>query len=426
MSLETVRTGSDVDTLAERFRSVRRFSEVLASPLSTEDCALQSMTDASPTKWHLAHTTWFFETFVLSEQPSYQVYDESYSYLFNSYYNTVGKQFPRSQRGLMSRPGLAEILAYRQHVDEQMVGFLTSKGDLNKRLVQVVEIGLHHEQQHQELILTDIKHVFSRNPLRPAYRECAFAESQDGGSSNWLEYEEGIHWIGQEGTDFSFDNESPSHRVFLESFGLCDQLVTCGEYLRFIEEGGYERPELWLSLGWEKVCQQGWCAPLYWYQRDNQWYEFSLSGPQRMVPSLPVCHVSYFEADAFARWSDARLPTEAEWEVASCDVPLQGNFVDTCWTSDATIHPGCGSPSVIHPANMFGDVWEWTASPYIPYPGYAPPSGALGEYNGKFMCNQYVLRGGSCATSSTHIRNTYRNFFPPDARWQFTGMRLCR
>jgi ergothioneine biosynthesis protein EgtB len=426
MSLDAITMEFDLEELAERFRLVREFSEEIARPLSAEDCAVQSMVDASPTKWHLAHTTWFFETFVLSEQPNYRAFDKSYAYLFNSYYNIVGKQFPRAQRGLMSRPTLAEISAYRRHVDERMMESFASNSLSNKRLAQVVEIGLHHEQQHQELMLTDIKHVLARNPLQPLYREGEFAARDDSGGSHWLEYEEGIQWIGHETNDSCFDNELPKHRVFLESFCLCDKLVNCGEYLRFIEDDGYERPELWLSLGWDKKCEQNWNAPLYWYQHDDHWSEYSLAGSQRIVSALPVCHVSYFEADAFARWSGARLATESEWEVASRDVPPDGNFVDTCWSDGVAIHPGCGIPKVARPTSILGGVWEWTASPYTPYPGYAPPSGALGEYNGKFMCNQYVLRGGSCATSSTHIRDTYRNFFPPEARWQFTGIRLCR
>ncbi|MCG8449407.1 MAG: ergothioneine biosynthesis protein EgtB [Pirellulales bacterium] len=422
MTVEIATTSSAGHLLAERFQTVRRFSEELAAPLSAEDCALQSMADVSPTKWHLAHTTWFFETFILSEQPGYRAFDKHYAYLFNSYYNSLGKQFPRPKRGLMSRPGLAEILEYRRHVDVQIAELLASRNVSDQRLAHFLEIGLHHEQQHQELMLTDIKHVLSCNPLQPVYREGTFPESRQKNSTDWLEFDEGVYWIGHEGHGFSFDNELPRHREFLESFYLCDQLVTCGEYLRFIEDGGYQRPELWLSLGWDTVVNQGWQAPMYWRQQEDGWYEFTLAGAHKLVPSLPVCHVSYFEADAFARWADARLLTEAEWEVASRDLAIEGNFVDSNWASDLAIHPG-GDRRV---ASMYGDVWQWTASPYVPYPGYTPPDGALGEYNGKFMCNQYVLRGGSCATSSTHVRNTYRNFFPPEARWQFTGIRLCR
>lgn len=416
----------DTDALSERFRMTRGFTEELAKPLSEEDCAIQSMPDVSPTRWHLAHTTWFFEAFLLSHNLDYRVYDKSYAYLFNSYYNTIGKQFPRSQRGMITRPGLADVLAYRRHVDAQMMELLASHDGQDERLVEITEIGIQHEQQHQELILTDIKHVLSRSPLRPTYREGTFVRGDDEVSPKWSSYDEGIYRIGHEGDGFCFDNELPRHRAFLESFQLASQLVTCGDYLRFIAEGGYDRPELWLSLGWNTSRQHEWESPLYWYKNDGQWFEFTLAGPVPIDPDRPVCHVSYFEADAFARWADARLPSEAEWEVASNDVPIEGNFVDQLWSLDRVIHPGRDNSDLGPVVSIFGDVWQWTASPYTPYPGYQAPSGALGEYNGKFMCNQYVLRGGSCATSSSHIRSTYRNFFPPEARWQFTGIRLCR
>ena len=378
----------------------------------------------SPIKWHLAHTTWFFETFVLADQPDCEVFDERFRVLFNSYYNTVGEQFSRPKRGLLSRPCLSDVREYRECVDKQLLGLLMSE-PADPRIVDVIEIGLQHEQQHQELMLTDIKHALSCNPLQPVYRQGPLPDRSNNRHQQWHQQDEGIHWIGHEDDGFCFDNEQPRHRVFLEAYRLSDQLVTCGQYLEFIADGGYRRPELWLSLGWDTVCQQGWQAPLYWQHRDGELFEFTLAGVRELNLMLPVCHVSYFEADAFARWSGRRLPTEAEWEVAASELPVVGNFVDTLWQAGAAIHPGCQASCVEAGSDMYGDVWQWTASPYVAYPGYAPPAGALGEYNGKFMCNQYVLRGGSCATSSTHMRTTYRNFFPPDARWQFSGIRLA-
>lgn len=407
-------------SLTDRFITIRNFSEQLAKPLSAEDCAIQSMPDASPTKWHLAHTTWFFETFLLLDQSNYKPFDSKFAYLYNSYYNTVGKQFPRPQRGLISRPSLDEILAYREYVNQHVAKMLDAPDD---RTQHITEIGLNHEQQHQELMLTDIKHVLSCNPLRPIYREGRF-QPQAGSSSEPLEFDEGIYEIGHPSDGYCFDNELPRHRVFLEAFQLCNRLVTCGEYLEFIKDGGYERPEFWLSMGWSTVCEQSWKVPLYWYEEDGKWHQFTLAGPVEIDLNLPVCHVSYFEADAYARWAGMRLPTEAEWEIASESFPMTGNFVDACLAGDFAIHPGSSDASQLS-SGMFGDVWQWTASPYTAYPGYSPPDGALGEYNGKFMCNQFVLRGGSCATSNSHIRRTYRNFFPPDARWQFSGIRLC-
>ncbi len=397
------------ETLGERYQAVRQFSQQLAEPLSPEDCAVQSMPDASPTKWHLAHTTWFFETFLLSDLAGYQPFSEEFRYLYNSYYNTVGDQFPRPQRGLMSRPAFEQVLQYREHVDSALQPLLSTPTETAQR---IVEIGLHHEQQHQELMLTDIKHALSCNPLLPAYQQGAGIAEAEPLASDWLEFDEGLHEIGHSGNRFAYDNESPRHRVFCEAFQVADRPVTCGEYLRFMQDGGYESPEHWLSLGWTAVGEQGWRAPLYWFEQDGHWQCFTLAGPRPVDPHAPVCHVSYFEADAYARWAGARLPTEAEWEVASSKLPSSGCFADQLLTQGKTFHPG--------------RTWEWTASPYTPYPGYTPPDGALGEYNGKFMCNQYVLRGGSCATHSTHIRPTYRNFFPPDARWQFTGIRLTR
>jgi ergothioneine biosynthesis protein EgtB len=384
------------------------------------------MPDVSPTRWHLAHTTWFFETFLLGRQAGYRAFDPSYEYLFNSYYNTVGKQFPRPQRGLLSRPGLDETWEYRRFVDQNMADLLAGDDADDQDLRRIVELGLQHEQQHQELILTDIKHVLSCNPLFPAYRAATEPTAERAVAIEWLDFDEGLYRIGHEGDRFAFDNEAPCHRVFLESFQLASHPVTNGEYREFIDDGGYRRPELWLSLGWQTVCDHHWQAPLYWTARDDGWRQFTLAGLSDLQDDEPVCHVSYFEADAYARWAGARLPTEAEWEVAAADLPIEGNFVDTLWSSEAAIQPGALTTEGQPLQRMFGDVWEWTASPYTPYPRYQAPAGALGEYNGKFMCNQYVLRGGSCATSRSHIRRTYRNFFPPEARWQFSGLRLAR
>jgi formylglycine-generating enzyme required for sulfatase activity len=462
---------ADPTRVLDRYRQVRDFSETLAAPLSSEDCCIQSMPDVSPTKWHLAHTSWFFETFLLEGRAGYEPFDPQFRVLFNSYYNGVGEQFPRPQRGLLSRPSLADVLYYRQYVDEALHKHLANQ-EIDARTRQILEIGLQHEQQHQELILTDIKHVLAQNPLLPVYREgethwegkapaapkehrasvedsrsqgasfagtASYAEREApssnqggrdqttcGGSAgaspsrdSWQHFDEGLYEIGHAGDGFAYDNESPRHRAFLEGFSLTDRTVTCGQWLQFMQEGGYEDPRLWLSLGWSSVQEHGWQAPLYWFERDGRWWQFTLAGAQPIGPDDPVCHVSYFEADAFARWCGARLPTEAEWEVAAADQPIAGNFVDTLLAKDAPLHPR-GS------TGMFGNVWEWTASPYTPYPGYAPPDGALGEYNGKFMSQQYVLRGGSVATHSSHIRPTYRNFFPPEARWQFSGLRLAR
>ncbi|MGD2111045.1 MAG: ergothioneine biosynthesis protein EgtB, partial [Phycisphaerae bacterium] len=392
-------------------------------PLETEDFVVQSMPDASPTRWHLAHTTWFFETFVLRpSHPPYAEFHPDFVYLFNSYYNAVGPQYPRPQRGLCSRPTVKQIMDYRVHVDRHMrAWFAETASDAREELGPVVEVGLNHEQQHQELMLTDIKHVFSCNPIMPVYRERT-DERAAVGDVVWVSFEEGVRYVGHEGKGFCYDNECPRHRAFVPAFELANRLVTNGEYLEFIRAKGYERPELWLSDGWGTVEEQGWEAPLYWERRDDEWWNFTLGGMRRVEEAEPVCHVSYYEADAFARWAGARLPTEAEWETAGVGAPVDGNFVERGIyhpQADAQEHNGA-----IH--QLFGDVWEWTSSAYSPYPGYKPVDGALGEYNGKFMCNQFVLRGGSCATHSSHVRPTYRNFFAPSARWQFSGIRLAR
>ena len=376
----------------ERFADVRTFTDELAAPLSAEDQTVQSMPDASPTKWHLAHTTWFFETFVLRPHAGgYRPLDPAYEYLFNSYYEAVGPRHPRPQRGMITRPGVADVMAYRRHVSDAMVELLA--GGSNE-IDSLVELGLHHEQQHQELLLMDAKHLLSLNPLKPAYR--AATQAKDAGTPlAWRDFEGGLVEIGHDGPGFAFDNEGPRHRVWLEPFALASRPTSCAEYLAFIEDGGYRRPEFWLSAGWDCVSQRGWSAPLYWEKDGATWQVFTLAGLRPLDAAQPVCHVSGFEAAAFAKWAGKRLPREAEWEV--------------------------GAPAI----EDTGVVWEWTASPYVAYPGYREPEGAIGEYNGKFMANQMVLRGGCGATPAGHLRPTYRNFFPPDGRWMFGGIRLA-
>lgn len=412
------------DYLAASYKAVRDFSLFLSAPLETEDYVIQSMPDASPTKWHLAHTSWFFETFVLSKaDKEYKSPSPQYAYLFNSYYIQAGERHLRPKRGLISRPTVRETLDYRRHVDEHMMRFMAGAGDKEwKELAPSIEIGIHHEQQHQELIVTDIKHVFSENPLRPVYSGGAGGKGSPATPPNeWVSFDGGIYSIGHEGSGFGYDNEYPSHKVYLDPFRINSRLVTNREYMEFMEDGGYENGALWLSEGWAKIQSTGWNAPFYWERDGDGWRYFTLSGMREVDPGEPVCHVSYFEADAFARWAGARLPTEAEWEAAAADVPVEGNFVE-----ERAFHPVPARASGEGPLiQMYGDVWEWTQSAYASYPGFKTLPGALGEYNGKFMCNQFVLRGGSCATSETHIRKTYRNFFPPDARWQFMGIRLA-
>lgn len=413
-------------TLIEQYKLVRSFTEQLCEPLVTEDYVVQSMPDVSPTKWHLAHVSWFWETFVLSAaRTGYTSLHPQYTYLFNSYYDSIGERHCRPRRGLISRPTVEETYQYRHYVDQHMLDLLTNMDEAElTALTPIITLGFQHEQQHQELMLTDIKHVLACNPLHPAY----LSERKRSTSSirvpslKWLSYEEGVFEIGHQGDGFAFDNERPRHRVFLNAFRLASRLVTNGEYLDFIESGGYSIPTLWLSEGWHTIQERQWQAPLYWEKRDGQWHVQTLMGLRKMNWDEPVCHVSYYEADAYARWKHARLATEAEWEIAARDIPVEGNFVESgCY------HPAplASAGSDEQPAQMYGDVWEWTQSAYAPYPGYKPAPGAVGEYNGKFMCSQFVLRGGSCVTSQAHVRPTYRNFFPPDARWQFTGIRLA-
>ena len=412
-------------SLLDQYRAVRAFSEKICAPLQPEDYVIQSMPDASPAKWHLAHTSWFFETFLLKPYlPGYHSPHPQYDFLFNSYYNTIGERHCRPKRGLISRPTVEDTYAYRAYVDTHMAALLSGADTDLATLEPLLTLGLHHEQQHQELMVTDLKHLFFDNPLCPVYQPRRDLSTGTPPAIKWIAFGEGVREIGWNSSSFAFDNETPRHKEYLPAFALGSRLITNGEYLQFMEDGGYTRPELWLSEGWNEVNAQGWQSPLCWWNRKGDWQEFTLAGMAPLSLDTPVCHVSLFEADAYARWAGARLATEAEWEIASETVPLCGNFADS-----GRFHPAALSSQDTEPGQlqqMFGDVWEWTRSQYTPYPGYAPLPGALGEYNGKFMCNQFVLRGGSCATSHSHMRPTYRNFFPPDARWQFTGIRLAK
>ncbi|MRV73986.1 ergothioneine biosynthesis protein EgtB [Duganella sp. FT92W] len=385
-------------TLLERYHAVRGHTVALTQPLSDEDCGAQSMPDASPVKWHLAHTTWFFETFILERfEAGFQPFHPAFRVLFNSYYNGVGDKHPRPQRGLLTRPSMTEVRAYRQNVDARMARLLAQP---DAELDGLVTLGLQHEQQHQELIVTDVKHLLAQNPLQPAYTERPPVAAEPAGALEWLAFDGGLTEIGYPGGDFCFDNELPRHRVHLAPYALASRLATNGDYLAFIDAGGYADPALWLAEGWDKVRAEGWSHPLYWRREDDgQWTEFTLHGRRRLDLNAPVAHVSLYEADAYAHWCGARLPTEAEWEVAAAQPGLR---------------------------QMFGAGWQWTSSSYAPYPGFKPAPGAIGEYNGKFMVNQYVLRGSSAATPDGHARASYRNFFPAHARWQLTGIRLAR
>jgi len=439
--------------LLARFHEVRDFTTSLCRDLAPEDCVVQSMPDVSPTKWHLAHTTWFFETFILKKWiTGYRGENEQYAYLFNSYYNAAGDMHRRDLRGLISRPTVEETHRYRSAIDEHIDNLVSNPDEkLLDEIEPILILGIHHEQQHQELLITDIKHVFAQNPLHPVFRDHQIdIVPGEPTPMKFAEFEETTLDIGHDGRSFYYDNEGPRHRALVLPFSLASRPVTNGEYLAFIEDSGYARSEFWLSLGWTTLNEQRWQAPLYWEKRDGAWWNFTLSGLRPVAETEPVTHISYFEADAFANWSGARLPTEFEWERAAAKIDIDGNFVES-----EKFHPVPAAPSPqSSPAGrgghrprvswesgseavgeapgegriqqMFGDVWEWTRSSYSPYPGYRAAPGALGEYNGKFMCNQYVLRGGSCATSRTHIRPTYRNFFQPEKRWQFNGIRLAR
>jgi ergothioneine biosynthesis protein EgtB len=405
-------------SILERFKAARARTVVLVAPLSAEDACVQSMPDASPAKWHLAHTSWFFENFVLADRaPGYRPFDERFAYLFNSYYFTVGQMHLRPRRGLLTRPSLAGILDYRAHVDAAVEQLLERCGDAAE-LDFLLTLGIQHEAQHQELLLTDIKHLLAQNPLLPAY--LALPPPTDAAPSplDWIAGAAGEVEIGHGGVGFAFDNETPRHRVLLQPHRLASRPVTNAEYLEFIRDGGYKDPALWLSDGWATVAEEEWLRPLYWQQDLEQ--EYTLGGLRALEPAAPVSHLSYFEADAFARWAGTRLPTEAEWEAAATCLPVNGHFADS---DEFQPRPAAGSGEL---KQLFGDVWEWTASPYAPYPGFRPLAGSLGEYNGKFMCSQMVLRGGSCATPADHVRPSYRNFFYPRQRWQFAGVRLAR
>ena len=412
------------ERLLASYREIRGRTAALVEGLAVEDMVVQTMLEASPTKWHLAHTSWFFETFVLG--PGYRSPHPAYAELFNSYYEGAGPRWPRERRGLLSRPTVAEVLAYRNHVDRAMEAFLAlGPREVVAERAAVVEVGLHHEEQHQELLLTDVKTVLCGNPLAPVYRPGRIFPSGETPPLRFVRFPGGPEEIGHAGPGFAFDNERPRHRVWLEPFELGDRLVTAGEYLAFLEDDGYRRPELWLADGWAAAQAGRWAAPLYWEQDDGEWFQATLAGRRPVDPREPVCHVSYYEADAYARWAHARLPNEAEWEVAAARATPGdgGTFLEA-----GSFHPRALSagPAPGTLAQLFGDTWEWTGSPYVGYPGFQPWSGTLGEYNGKFMCNQLVLRGGSCVTPARHIRPTYRNFFEPAARWQFTGIRLAR
>jgi ergothioneine biosynthesis protein EgtB len=409
------------DALARLYARVRAATERLTAPLAVEDQVVQSMPDASPTKWHLGHTTWFFETFVLATRRGHRAFDERFAALHNSYYRSVGEPHPRAARGFLSRPTVDEVRAWRRSVDEQMQDFCARCDDQSfAALAPVIEVGINHEEQHQELIVTDVKHVLASNPLAPAIKD---ARPGRGVASalGWSGFDGGPFELGHAGDGFAYDNELARHRVWLQPFSIATRLVTCSEWCEFIRDGGYRRPELWLSDGWDACVREGWRAPLYWRGDERGFRIATFAGERALEPNEPVCHVSFFEAEAFARWAGARLPTEAEWERAATSIAPTGNFVES-----GELHPLALAEAPSGIAQLFGDVWEWTASGYLPYPGYRPFQGALSEYNGKFMCNQFVLRGGSCATPSRHIRASYRNFFSPAARWQFSGVRLAR
>jgi ergothioneine biosynthesis protein EgtB len=427
---------ADFKGAKQRFENVRALTETICNPLETEDYGLQAMEDTSPPKWHLAHSTWFFETFLLVPYTkNYRVFNTRFHELFNSYYRSLGSPYPRARRGLISRPTVREVYAYRAHVDAALSELLAAPAGLQSpRLLEILEWGLQHEQQHQELLLMDIQYNLFANPLRPAYLSSVDPSpaAPDGTPLGWVDFLGGNRNLGADGGGFSFDNESPRHIVYLEPYALADRLATCEEYLAFMEDGGYDRHEFWLADGWDLRRKRGWEAPLYWEKREGRWRQYTLQGMQDVRPNDPVSHVSYYEADAFARWAGKRLPTEAEWENAVSQgtdglwrpATEAANFLES-----GRLRP---SPASEAPASVnglrqvFGDLWEWTQSAYAPYPGFKPPRGALGEYNGKFMNNQRVLRGGSCVTPRSHIRPTYRNFFHPEDRWPFNGVRLCQ
>lgn len=416
----------DSESLTRRYDEVRAYTERLAAPLSPEDQTVQSMADVSPTKWHRAHVTWFFETFVLADnETGFRPFQDKYWFLFNSYYEAIGPRFSRAGRGVITRPGAHDVGVYRGNVDDRMRDLMAGlDGGTVEKLTPTIELGFHHEQQHQELLLMDIKHVLSMNPLRPAYVEAGERGTGEPDGLDWVDVAGGLVEIGHDGAGFSFDNELPRHQTWLNPYRVADRLVTNGEWLEFIADGGYSRPELWLSDGWARVKEEGWEAPFYWERLDGVWFEHTLHGTWPVDPALPASHVSHYEADAFASWAGKRLPTEAEWEhAADLHGPadgLVGNLAD-----NNSFHPHPAGPSTGRLRQVYGDCWEWTSSAYLPYPGFHPAEGAIGEYNGKFMSNQMVLRGGCALTPPGHARTSYRNFFPPGARWALSGVRLA-
>lgn len=418
-------------SLAEHFGNVRALSEQLCEPLLTEDYVITPTPQiGSPVKWHLAHTTWFFERLVLEPHlAGYRPFHPQYNFFFNSYYVQLGEKQDRTQRGFVSRPTVDEVYAYRKHVNERMLALLDAMDPAQWEVLSpIITIGIHHEQQHQELMLTDIKHIFWNNPLHPVYKEQVAPSCSGVPALNWHPIAGGLHWIGHDGKGFGYDNEFARHQQYVDDFELATRLVTNGEYIEFIEDGGYRQAAHWLDRGWDTLQEQGWSHPFYWEKRQDGWWMMTLAGMRPVEPAEPVCHLSYFEADAYARWTSrqphqggVRLPTEAEWEIAAYNEPIAGNFVE-----QGVYEPVALGGSETGLRQLYGDVWEWTQSHYSAYPGYQAPPGALGEYNGKFMCGNFVLRGGSCATSISHIRRTYRNFFAPHVRWQYTGLRLAR
>ncbi len=405
-----------------KFEQIRKDSESICAPLETEDYCIQTMADVSPAKWHLAHTSWFFETFLLLPfQKNYRCFNSAYDHLFNSYYLTHSQPFSRPTRGLLSRPTVAEIMQYRAAVDEAMIELISNAaGEQWREIEPLIILGLNHEQQHQELMLTDLKHIFAQNPLRPRYRDLPPPPGQQSADLTWLPLDEGIYEAGHRNAEFGYDNEHPRHKVLLQAFALASRPVTNAEYLDFIDDGGYSKPGLWLSDGWTTLQTNAWFAPLYWEQRDGEWWQMTLGGMRPLDHNAPVCHVSQYEAAAYACWAGGRLPTEFEWEVSVADLPVKGNLRN----SDYLQPVAASDDSTLQ--QCYGDVWEWTASAYAPYPGYRVPEGTVGEYNGKFMSSQLVLKGGSCATPADHIRGSYRNFFYPKDRWQFSGIRLAK
>jgi ergothioneine biosynthesis protein EgtB len=428
----------DRAALIDAFMTMRRQTEKLCEPLETEDYVVQSVTDVSPPKWHLAHTSWFFENFVLDPHTAgYERFHPMYAYLFNSYYNLAGKYHPRVKRGILSRPTVKDIYAFRAHVTEKTVDLLNRANEEKlQELGEIVTLGINHEQQHQELLVTDIKHILWCNPLEPVYRERPEVATAAPPRMGWLDIVGGLHEIGFKADGFCFDNELPRHKTYLNDYRIADRLVTNGEFMEFIRDGGYKRSDLWLSDGWYTLNEQSWEAPMYWEDRDGEWWNFTLAGMRKIDPNEPVVHISHYEADAYARWAGKRLPSEPEWEHAVAGLPYEGNFVESeryhpapASSSNAgdalSSHTTVGEALQPRRRQFYGDVWEWTGSAYLPYPGFEPLPGAVGEYNGKFMSSQMVLRGGSCATPQNHIRNTYRNFFQPYLRWQFMGMRLA-